>query len=166
MLVLSTREIKEQHNRLIGEATATAEAAAEAQDPIIRQEVADEFDAQGIIPTVQQVEEAVAAKKQQIVALAIANYETNFLDGDLKAAKLAAASFELSPHEFGRLQRAGVLKIAKYQLVTIKEDPVAERYYYRDRYVREEEPTTAARLADNLPNKPRYRNTSTGRVFA
>ena len=82
----------------------------------------------------------------------------------MKAAKLAAASFELSPHEFGRLQVAGVLKIAKYQLVTIKEDE--RRYYYRDRYVREEEPTTEARLADNLEHKPRYRNTSTGRVFA
>ncbi|NOJ50437.1 hypothetical protein [Bradyrhizobium archetypum] len=166
MLVLSTREINEQHNRLIGEVRATAEAAAEAQDPIIRSEVLDEFAAQGIIPTDEQVEAAVVARKQKIVAVAIANYETNFLEGDLKVAKLAAASFELSPHEFGRLQIAGLLKIAKYQLVKIKEDEDAGRYYYRDRYVREEEPTTAARLADNLPNKPRYRNTSTGRVFA
>jgi hypothetical protein len=162
MLVLSTREIKEQRNRLIGEVRATAEAEAEAQDPIIRSAVIADFDAQGIIPTDEQVEEEVAARKQKIVADAIAAYETTSLEGDLKAAKLAAASFELSPHEFGRLQMAGLLKIAKYQLVKIKED---ERYYYRDRYVPEEEPTTEARLADNLHNKPKYRNTSTGRVF-
>jgi len=162
MLVLSTREIKEQRNRLVGEVRATAEAEAEAQDPFIRNEVLDEFAAQGIIPTDEQVEEAVAAKKQKIVDDAIDAYEANSLEGDLKAAKLAAASFELSPHEFGRLQMAGLLKIAKYQLVKIKED---EQYYYRDRYVPEEEPTTEARLADNLQNKPKYRNTSTGRVF-
>jgi hypothetical protein len=169
MLVLSTREIKEQHNRLIGEATATFQAEAEAKDQIFRDEALDEFEQQGIIPTSQQVEAAVAAKKQKLVKDRIADYETKFLGADLEAAKLAAASFELSPHEFGRLQTAGLLKITKYLIVKrepgVGFPPAEKRYYYRDRYVREEEPTTAARLADNLENQPRYRNTSTGRVF-
>ena len=163
LLVISSREIKEQHNRLVGEATATAEAAAEAADPIIRSEVLDEFDAQGIIPTDEQVEAEVAAQKQKIVVTAVAAYEETSLANDLAAAIAPLLQFELSPDQFGRLQTEGLLRIAKYELVEIG---TAERYYYRDRYVREEEPTTAARLADNLHSQPRYRNTPTGRVFA
>lgn len=163
LLVISSREIKEQRNRLIGEVTATAEAAAEAEDSIIRSEVFDEFDAQGIIPTDEQVEAEVAARKQKIVATAVAAYEESSLANDLAAAIAPLLRFELSPDQFGRLQTEGILRIAKYELVEIG---TAERFYYRDRYVREEEPTTAAQLADNLVSQPRYRNTPTGRVFA
>jgi hypothetical protein len=163
LLVISTREINEQRNRLIGEVRATAEAAAESEDSIIRSEVLDEFDAQGIIPTSEQVEAAVAARKQEIVDTAVAAYESGSLADDLTAAIAPLLRFELSPDQFGRLQEKGVLKIAKYELVEIGTE---DRFYYRDRYVRAEEPTVAARLADNLHSKPRYRNTPTGRVFA
>jgi hypothetical protein len=172
VLVISTREINEQHDRLIGDARATAEAAAEAQDSIIRSEVLDEFDAQGIIPTDEQVEAEVAARKQKMVKDAIADYEASlfagaFLAGDLKAAIEPLLRFELSPHEFGRLQTKGVLKILKYLLVKRQGDPPeGDQYYYRDQYVPEEEPTIPVRLADNLDSKPRYRNTPSGRVFA
>ncbi|HEX2511293.1 MAG TPA: hypothetical protein VHK44_01710, partial [Xanthobacteraceae bacterium] len=97
-----------------------------------------------------------------IVDAAVAAYEAGSLADDLAAAIAPLLRFELSPDQFGRLQAKGILKIAKYELVEIGTE---ERYYYRDRYVREEEPTTAARLADNLHNQPRYRNTPTGRVF-
>lgn len=163
LLVISSREIKEQRNLLVAGVTATAEAAAEAADPIIRSEVLDEFDAQGIIPTDEQVETEVAAQKQKIVATAVAAYEETSLANDLAATIAPLLQFELSPDQFGRLQTEGLLRIAKYELVEIG---TAERYYYRDRYVREEEPTTAARLADNLHSQPRYKNTPTGRVFA
>lgn len=163
LLVISSREIKEQRNLLIAGVTATAETAAEAADPIIRSEVLDEFDAQGIIPTDEQVEAEVAAQKQKIVATAVAAYEETSLANDLAAAIAPLLQFELSPDQFGRLQTEGLLRIAKYELVEIG---TAERYYYRDRYVREEEPTTAARLADNLHSQPKYRNTPAGRVFA
>jgi hypothetical protein len=163
LLVISSREIKEQRNWLVGEVTATAEAAAEAEDSIIRSEVLGEFDAQGIIPTDEQVEAEVAARKQKIVATALAAYEESSLANDLAAAIAPLLRFELSPDQFGRLQTEGLLRIVKYELVEIG---TAERYYYRDRYVRDEEPTTAARLADNLHSQPRYRNTPAGRVFA
>lgn len=163
LLVISSREIKEQRNLLIAGVTATAETAAEAADPIIRSEVLDEFDAQGIIPTDEQVEAEVAAQKQKIVATAVAAYEETSLANDLAAVIAPLLQFELSPDQFGRLQTEGLLRIAKYELVEIG---TAERYYYRDRYVREEEPTTAARLADNLHSQPKYRNTPAGRVFA
>jgi len=162
LLVISSREIEEQRNRLVGEVAATAEAAAQANDSIIRTEVRDEFDEQGIIPTDEQVEAEVAARKQASVATAVAAYEGSSLANDLAAAISPLLRFELSPDEFGRLQAAGLLRIAKYELVEIG---AAERYFYRDRYVRAEEPTAAARLADNLHSQPRYRNTPTGRVF-
>jgi hypothetical protein len=162
MLVLSTREIQEQHDRLIGDVTETAKAEAEAMDPIIRDAVLRHCRDLGIICSPDDVEKEVAKRKQEKVAERVADYETNSLEGDLKAAKRDAASFELSPPEFGRLQMAGLLKLDKLLLVKYK-DP--EHYYYRDHYVPEEEPTTEARLADNLRNKPKYRNTSTGRVF-
>jgi hypothetical protein len=162
LLVISSREIEEQRNRLVAEVTATAEAAAEAEDSIIRLEVLDEFDARGIIPTDEQVDAEVTARKRKIVATAVAAYEESSLGNDLAAAIAPLLRFELSPDQFGRLQKEGLLRIAKYELVEIG---TAERYYYRDRYVREEEPTTAARLADNLHSQPRYRNTPAGRVF-
>ena len=162
MLVISSREINEQRNRLLDEVRATAQAAAEAEDSIIRQEVLDAFDAQGIIPTSEQVEAEVAARKQAIVDTAVAAYEAGSLADDLAAAIAPLLRFELSPDQFGRLQTAGLLKIAKYDLVEIGAE---ERYYYRDHYVRAEEPTKAARLADNLHSKPRYKNTPSGRVF-
>ncbi|MBC7700623.1 hypothetical protein, partial [Aquabacterium sp.] len=62
LLVISSHEIEAQRNRLVGEVAATAEAAAQAQDSIIRTEVRDEFDEQGIIPTDEQVEAEVAAR--------------------------------------------------------------------------------------------------------
>ncbi|MFZ1538766.1 MAG: hypothetical protein WAT23_15455 [Chromatiaceae bacterium] len=162
LLVISSREIKEQRNQLIGEVTATAEAAAAAADAIIRSEVLDAFDQQGIIPTNEQVEAEVAARKQEIVATAVAAYEENSLATELAAAIAPLLRFELSPDQFGRLQTAGLLRIAAYELVEIG---TAERYYYRDRYVRKEELTAAARLADNLHSQPRYRNTPAGRLF-
>jgi len=119
-------------------------------------------DAQGIIPTSEQVEAEVAARKQAIVDTAVAAYEAGSLADDLAAAIAPLLRFELSPDQFGRLQTAGLLKIAKYDLVEIGAE---ERYYYRDHYVRDEEPTKAARLADNLHSKPRYKNTPSGRVF-
>jgi hypothetical protein len=60
------------------------------------------------------------------------------------------------------LQTAGLLKIADYDLIEMGQ---AERYYYRDRYIPEEEPTIAARLADNLHSKPKYHHTPSGLVF-
>ena len=104
LLVISSREIREQRNRLIGEVRATAEAAAEAQDSIIRSEVLDEFDAQGIIPTDEQVNEEVAARKRVIVDTAVAAYEAGSLADDLAAAIAPLLRFELSPDQFGRLQ--------------------------------------------------------------
>lgn len=163
LLVISSREIKEQRNRLIGEVRATAEAAAEAEDSIIRGEVLDEFDAQGIIPTDEQVEADVAARKQVIVDTAVSTYESTSLVDDLAAAVAPLVRFELSPDQMGRLQTKGLLKIAKYDLVEIGTE---EQYYYRDHYVRAEETTPALRLADNLHSQPRYRNTPTGRQFA
>jgi len=163
LLVLSSREIREQRNALIGAATATAEADAEAQDAAIRVEVVAFFDAPGIIPTDAQVETEVAARKQALIAAAVAEYEAGALAGDLAAAIAPLAQFELSPDELGRLQDQGVLRIAKFDLIEVGD---AERFYYRDRYVRSEEPTPAKRLADNLHSMPRYRNTPAGRVFA
>lgn len=163
LLVISSREIREQRNLLIGEAKATAEAAAEAEDSIIRAQVLDEFDAQGIIPTDEQVEAEVTARKQAQVTEAVSIYENGPLADDLAAAILPLLRFELSPDQMGRLQTAGLLKIAKYELIEIGTE---ERYYYRDKYVRAEEPTPAARLADNLHSQPKYRNTPTGRLFA
>ena len=163
LLVISSREIKEQRNRLIGEVSATAEAAAEAEDSSIRAEVVDEFDAQGIIPTDEQVEAEVAARKLAKVAAAVALYEATSLADDLAAAIAPLLRFELSPDQMGRMQTKGLLKIAKYDLIEIGTE---KSYYYRDRYVKAEEPTPAARRADNLHSQPRYRNTPTGRVFA
>jgi hypothetical protein len=163
LLVISSREIKEQRNLLIDGVRATAEAAAEAQDPIIRSEVLDEFDDEGIIPTEEQVNEEVAARKQAIVDTAIAAYEEGSLAVQLAAVLKLLARFELSPDQFGRLQQHGLLRIAAYDLIQIE---ATERFYYRDRYIRSEEPTTAARLADNLLSQPRYHTTEAGRVFA
>lgn len=163
MLVLSRREIGELRNSLVEPVRAAAQVDAEAQDSVIRAAVVADFGAQGIIPTDEQIDAEVAVRKQAIVDEAVKAYEDGALADDLAEAKEELAQFELSPNEFGRLQTAGLLRIADYELVEIGN---AERYYYRDRYDREDEETLAARLADNLHSKPKYHHSPSGPVFA
>jgi len=59
------------------------------------------------------------------------------------------------------LQEAGILKLRDFVAIHIH---LSDEWYFRDRYDRQEEPTRAARLADNLRSKPRFHRTPDGEL--
>jgi hypothetical protein len=156
LLVISKREYDATRNALIdahrAEAATRITAESEAD---IRAEVLAQFAGDGIIPTAEQVDAAVAARLQALIDEDVAAYEAGALEDDLTAALEPLLTFELSPDQFGRLQTARILKIQDYDLVHVTADG-KDQYYYRDHYDHETEKTPAQRLADNLLSKPRY----------
>jgi len=134
------------------EATIRITADHEAE---VRADVLAEFAAAGIIPTTEQVESAVAERLQALIEADVAAYEAGALTDDLAVALEPLLTFELSPDQFGRLQKARILKILDFDLVHVTADG-QDRYYYRDHYDHDTEKPPADRLADNLLSKPRY----------
>jgi hypothetical protein len=158
LLCLSVRERDEQVGRLVAEhADAARERILADEEPAIRQQVLDDFAAAGVIPTPEQVDAKVSAEVERRVAEDVGAYSGagGALGSDLAAAIEPLLRFELSPHEMGRLQTAGLLVLQDFVLVHVSED---DRYYYRDRFVRQDEPTKPRQVADNLPSKPRYKS--------
>ena len=56
------------------------------------------------------------------------------------------------------------MTINDFDRITTTDAQGQRRYYYRDRYVRKEEPTVAKRLADNLVNRPKFRTAHDGTI--
>jgi hypothetical protein len=156
LLVISRREHDAARDELIAahreQATLSITAAHEAE---VRAAVLADFAANGIIPTPEQVDAAVAARLQALIEADVAAYEDGALAADLDAALEPLLTFELSPDGFGRLQKARILKILEFDLVHVTADG-RDQYYYRDHYDAETEKPPADRLADNLLSKPRY----------
>jgi hypothetical protein len=156
LLVISKREHDAARAVLVDshrvEATIRITADHEAE---VRAAVLADFAAAGIIPTPEQVESAVAARLQALIEEDVAAYEAGALTDDLAVALEPLLTFELSPDQFGRLQKARILKILDFDLVHVTADG-QDRYYYRDHYDHDTEKPPADRLADNLLSKPRY----------
>ena len=163
LLVISERESLGERNRLIGEHTAAVtEQITTDREPEIRAQVSAEFAAAGVIPTQEEIDAQVAARLQGLIDEDIAAYKDGLLTADLEAALLSLLRLELAPTHFGRLQQRGILTLKDYVPVHIVED---DKFYYRDRFVRGEEPTPEKQAADNLRNRPRYRSTPEGPEF-
>jgi hypothetical protein len=156
LLVISKREHDAARNALVDahRAQATIQITAD-HDAEIRAAVLADFADDGIIPTPEQVEAAVAAGLQTLIDEDVAAYEAGALTDDLAVALEPLLTFELSPDQFGRLQKAKILKILEFDLVHVTADG-QDRYYYRDHYDPDAEKPPADRLADNLLSKPRY----------
>ena len=161
LLLLSVRELDGIRGDLIATHTDAARQRITAdQGDAIRAQVIQDFADQGIIATPAEVDAEVAARIEALVAADEADYEAHqFLD-DVAAAVDAAATLVLTPDEAGRLQDEGVLVLDDFVAVHVSK---TDRWYFRDRYVRAEEPTKTKRLADNLVHKPRFRQE--GRVL-
>jgi hypothetical protein len=162
-LMISLQELDDLREGL----TAAHEAAARAritaeQGDAIRQQVIADFEAQGTIPTPAQIDEETTRRIEELVAGDEAAYEASAQFGhDVEAAIDATSTLVLSPNEAGKLQQAGVLRIQAYVAIHIH---LSDEWYFRDRYEPAEEPTPAARMADNLLSKPRFHRTPDGRV--
>ena len=162
MMLISLRERDELRDQLTA---AHADAArtrivAEQGDTIRAQVIAD-FQAQGIIPTQAEIDAETSRRIEELVAQDEAAYEAGQFLSDFEAASDAAIGLILSPNEAGILEKAGILTLHDFVAVHIH---LSDEWYFRDRYEREEEPTLAARLADNLRSKPRFHRTPDGHV--
>jgi hypothetical protein len=163
LLVISKRESNEQSDRLLDEKTVEVTASiTAAQEPTVRAKVIADFAAAGIIPTQQDIDNAVAAALQALINEAVSAYADSTLATDLEAALQPLLRFQLSPTQFGELQTKGVLTIEGFDLIHVH---ATHRFYYRDHYQSKIETTAALRKADNLINRPRYRTTPTGPEF-
>jgi hypothetical protein len=160
LLLLTVRELGWLREDLVAAHTDAARARITAdQEATIRDAVVQELEDQGVIATPEEVDAEVAARIEALVVQDEADYEAGPLADDLAAAVDAAATLVLSPDEAGHLQDQGVLVLDDYVAVHVS---ASDRWYYRDRYVRAEEPTVPKRLADNLDHKPRFRRTPAG----
>lgn len=163
LLVISEQESDAERARLLG---AHAEVAAAQVTPEhqaeIREAVLAEFAASGVIPTPEQVDAAVAARVRALIDEEMTRYEEDQLPADLESAIAPLLRLELPPTEFGRLQDGDLLRLRDFELLELRS---SQRWYYRDRYIAADEPTVAAREADNLRSKPRYRTTAAGREW-
>ena len=162
LLVISERENDEQRGALIdahvnaARDTITAEQADE-----IRVQVIADFEAARIIATQQEIDDAVAARIEALVAADEKTYEDGQLAADLDAALEPLLRFALAPQYFGSLQDDEVLELKNYDLIHLT---TTDRFYYRDRYDPSTEKTPAEREADNLHSKPTYVSTPSGPV--
>ena len=160
LLLLSVRELEWIREDLVAAHVEAARAQITAdQADTIRAAVIQEFDDQGIIATPEEIDAEVSARIEALVAEDETAYEAGALVDDLAAATDAAATLVLSPDEAGRLQEQKILEVRDFVPVHVS---TTDRWYFRDRYVRAEEPTKPLRLADNLVHKPRFHRTPAG----
>ena len=165
LLVISQQELDGTRGALVGAHTDSARATITAEhEARIREEVVAELEASGVIPTQEQVDAEVARRLEALVAEDVAAYEAGQLLSDLAAAIEPLLRFSLSPDGFGHLQEHRVLTINDFDRITTTDAQGERRFYYRDHYVRAEEPTPALRLADNLVNRPKFRTAPDGAI--
>lgn len=163
LLVISQSEIAEVRGPLLNaHITAITEQVAADNEATIRQEVIDEFAAQGIIAPQEQIDATVAARLQALIDAAVQDIEENVLPGELEAALLPLLSFDSQPTFFGEMQTEHLLAIKGFDLIKLT---ATERFYYRDHFDSATEKTLAEKRADNLRSKPRYQSTPTGPVL-
>jgi hypothetical protein len=163
MMLISLRERNALRDQLTQAHTDAARARIVVdQGEAIRAQVIADFEAQGRIPTEEDIDAETATRIEALVAADEAAYEASGQFGrDLEAATDAAITLVLSPHEAGNLQEAGILVLHDFVAIHIQ---LSDEWYFRDRYVPEEEPTPTARLADNLRSKPRFHRTPDGKL--
>ena len=145
LLVISQSEIAEVRGPLLdAHITAITEQVTADNEATIRQEVIDEFAAQGIIAPQEQIDAAVVARLQALIDAAVQDIEENVLPGELEAALLPLLTFESQPTFFGEMQTEHLLAIKGFDLVHLT---ATERFYYRDHFDSATEKTLAQRLA-------------------
>jgi len=165
LLVVSQQELDTTRGALVGAHAESARVTITAEhETRIRDEVVAELEAAGVIPTQEQVDAEVASRLEALIAEDVAAYEAGRLVSDLAAAIEPLLRFSLSPDGFGHLQEHRVLTINDFDRITTTDPEGERRFYYRDRYVRAEEPTPAQRLADNLVNRPKFRTAADGTI--
>lgn len=150
LLCISHTEIGEQRDRLIRDfrARTRARILAERGDEL-RDEVTEALEQElGQPPTAEQVQEALDARLDELVAEEETAYRTDELPGDLEAAAADRARLDLDSPEYYRLEDDRVLALPGYQRIRMRRDGV-ESVYYRD--------TPDGDPSDNLLSLPRYR---------
>jgi hypothetical protein len=164
LTLISLREKEEiRANLTAAHADAARTRITNEQGADIRAQVIADFEAQGIIATEAQIEAETATRIEALVAADEDAYEKSAQFGqDLLAATDAVITLVLSPNECGILEEAGILVLHDFVAVHIHLTDDTDQWYFRDKYVRSEEPTVAARLADNLRSKPRFHRTADG----
>ena len=165
LLVISQQEFDGTRSALVGaHADSVRPTIIADHEARIRDEVVAELEASGVIPTQEQVDAEVSKRLEALIAEAVAAYEEGQLGSDLAAAIEPLLRFSLSPDGFGDLQEHRVLTINDFDRITTTDPDGERRFYYRDHYVRAEEPTLALRLADNLVNRPKFRTAADGTI--
>lgn len=106
----------------------------------------------------------MASRLEALIAEDVAAYEAGQLVSDLAAAIEPLLRLSLSPDGFGHLQEHRVLTINDFDRITTTDSEGERRFYYRDRYVRAEEPTPAQRLADNFVSPPKFATAEDGTI--
>ena len=130
LLVLSKREIDEQHDILVSAFRAQASAQIRAdQGAQITQEETDRLrGALGREPTQEEIDNAVNARISALVNEQKTAYEQGPLAADLDAAIAQVLRFDLVPGEFAALQDDDILAIAGKEIIRMHSGTV----YYRD----------------------------------
>jgi hypothetical protein len=130
LLVLSKREIDEQHDILINafRAQAGAQIRADQGAQITQQETDRLRGALGREPTQEEIDNAVNARISALVDEQETTYEQGPLAADLNAAIAQVLRFDLVPGEFAVLQDDDILAIAGKEIIRMRSGTV----YYRD----------------------------------
>ncbi len=155
ILTISNREFNEQSGAVVFTFEAETRAQVEAeQGAQIRQDVMDEFAADGVEPT----EEEIVAKVQARIDAIVAERVDSFTEGSLFKFRLEQAlrpllRLDMPPENFAALQQQDILHLLDLEIITMR----SKLRYYRDH--------PDFFKPDNLMSLPRYRETPTGPEF-
>jgi WD40 repeat protein len=114
----------------------------------IEAEVRDEFAANGVTPTEDEVTEETDKRFDEVIDDEQKEYEGGDLREDLHAALAPWLRFDLAPEELIALQKLGIFSLDGKEIIVLHKDDGGETPYYRDH------PDGDPR--DNLLALPRY----------
>jgi len=151
ILSISSREQSEQRGALIRDFEDRTRTELEAEHgDTFRQAVIDEFESRGETATEEDIEAGVDARVDALLAEAVDEYTEGALSADLERALLPLLRLSMPPEHYAALQQRGILHLLELEVITMR----SGLRYYRDH------PDGAP--ADNLLNRPRYRDTPEG----
>lgn len=154
ILTISNRELNEQRDALIGAfEDATRTAIETEQGDEIRDQVAAEFEVEGVTPTPEDFEERVQERIDAILAPLRDEFVAGPLGTQLEEALRPLLRFDLPPENLAALQKKKILHLLDLEIITRHDGFM----YYRDH--------PDFFKPDNLLSLPHYRATPEGPVL-